>query len=434
MNEEASMTDKSNESKVETTCSFCGQGSSEVEQMVAAASAHICDQCIDLCVDILDQNTKDSKPKEEEEVSKSLLKPKEINAKLDEYIIGQAQAKMVLSVAVYNHFKRLNSTNDDGIEIKKSNVLLPGSTGSGKTLLAETLAKILDVPFAIADATSMTESGYVGDDVESIIHRLLLNCDFDVERAEKGIVYIDEIDKISRKGENTSLTRDVSGEGVQQALLKIIEGDEVRVPKSGGRKHPGESMVTVNTKNILFICGGAFAGIEKIIEKRLQGKGSIGFGANIVEKDDEEKHNMMSIEAQDLVRFGLIPELIGRLPVIAPLEELTVDHMVEILTEPKNALVKQYCKIFKMDDIELEFEPDALKAIAKSAKIQKTGARGLQTIIEKMLTKVMYEAPSEENLQKVIITESVVTGESEPTMKLYENIKEKNKETQKIAV
>jgi ATP-dependent Clp protease ATP-binding subunit ClpX len=433
------MTDETDEVKVEIKCSFCGDASSEVGQMVQGLDASICDKCIDLCVDVFgkeDEAKDDSGVSTENKVIKSLMKPKEINAKLDEYIVGQSKAKMVLSVAVYNHFKRLNNADDD-IEIKKSNVLLPGSTGSGKTLLAETLAKILDVPFAIADATSMTEGGYVGDDVESIIHRLLIETDFDVERAEMGIVYIDEIDKISRKGENPSLTRDVSGEGVQQALLKIIEGAEVRVPKTGGRKHPGETMITVNTKNILFICGGSFAGIEKIIEKRLQGEGSIGFGANIVEKDNKEKQNIMDIEAEDLVRFGLIPELIGRLPVIAPLEELTVENMVNILTEPRNALVKQYRKIFKLDGIELEFEKDALKAIAKSAKNRKTGARGLQTIIEKMLTKVMYEAPSKENLEKVIVTEDVVSGKSEPTMKLFENIKETNKETEeteKIAV
>jgi len=426
--------DKNVNETEEKICSFCNQASSEVDQMVGTPSAYICNECVDLCIDIMGSQ-KSEGSEGEGFSSKNILKPKDIKAKLDEYIIGQEQAKVVLSVAVYNHYKRLNDTSKDDIELKKSNILLPGSTGSGKTLLAETLARILDVPFAIADATSMTESGYVGDDVESIIHRLLSASDFDVEKAESGIVYVDEIDKIARKGESMSITRDVSGEGVQQALLKIIEGSDVRVPKSGGRKHPGEQMVTVNTKNILFICGGAFAGIEKVIDKRKTGKGSIGFGAKIVEKTEEgKKPSMLAVESEDLVKFGLIPELIGRLPVIAPLEELSIEQMVQILTEPKNALIKQYTKMFEMDGIELEFEEDALKAIAQTAKDRKTGARGLQSIIEKMLTKVMYDAPSEENLSKVIITEGVVTSNDDPKIIYSEETEENSEKTEKIAV
>lgn len=413
-------------------CSFCGQPSSAVGQMVAAPNAHICNACVDLCVDIMDKGSdaEDTGVK----TSKKLMKPKEIKDKLDEYVIGQEQAKVVLSVAVYNHFKRLNTKDSDEVELKKSNILLPGSTGSGKTLLAETLAKILDVPFAIADATSMTESGYVGDDVESIIHRLLTAADFDVEKAERGIVYIDEIDKISRRGESMSLTRDVSGEGVQQALLKIIEGTEVRVPKSGGRKHPGESMVNVNTKNILFIAGGAFAGIEKIIAKRKQGKGGIGFGAKVVEKAKVEDQDMLSVDSEDLTKFGLIPELIGRLPVIAPLESLTIEHMVKILTEPKNSLVKQYKHIFNIDGIDLEFTQDALEAIANTAMVRKTGARGLQSIIEKLLTRMMYEVPSMEGAEKVIVNKGVVEGTEEPQIVMSEESSEKDKTDEKIAV
>ena len=394
-------------------CSFCAAEQSEENPVVKGPEGvAICGECVKLCAQIMgDHEVETESPIQEEG---ELLTPEEIKEKLDAHIIGQDRAKVVLSVAMYNHYKRLRNVakgDKAEIEIKKSNILLPGSTGSGKTLLAETLAKILNVPFAIADATSLTQAGYVGDDVESIIHRLLINCDFDVERAERGIIYIDEIDKISRKGENTSLTRDVSGEGVQQALLKIIEGSDVRVSKEGGRKHPGGATVTVNTKNILFICGGAFAGIEKIIDERTSGKSSIGFGANVVEKlETNELNNMQSVSTEDLTKFGLIPELIGRLPVIAPLDTLTEEALVEILTKPKNAIVKQYTHLFSMDDVELEFLPDALSAIAKIAIEQKTGARGLQSIIEGKLTNVMFTLPSDKTLTKVSISEEFIRG------------------------